>query len=101
MNMSGFGLPPQGTLKQLLRSHIITAIQFDYPSIVERVGIARKCKFGAQAGFGNCKVSAGAGGDFGDRGILLDQRPKSITSLCEMAPRKFFVRSFKSLERGC
>ena len=73
MDVRGFGFAPQGSLEQLLSRHIISAVQFNYTAIIQRVRIARQSQFRAETRFGNGKVSARPSGNFRYRRVFLDQ----------------------------
>ncbi len=61
MDVSGLGFSLQGPLKHLLGRHVLAAIEFNYPAVVQRVCVARKHILGPETGLCDRQVSAGSG----------------------------------------
>src|SRR5687768_1229201 len=64
MDMSGLGFSLKSALKHFLGGDKISAVKFNYTTVVKRVSIARQHALVTHTGFGDAQVGAGASGNF-------------------------------------
>jgi hypothetical protein len=98
MNVSSLRFASERAFKKFLRRDIFTAVQFDYPAIVERVGIPRQSQLSAQTGLGYGKISTSASGNLRHSRILFNQRAKQTSRFTEPTASEFFVRRLESAQ---
>jgi hypothetical protein len=99
MRVGGLGVALEGALEQLLRRDEVAAVELDDAAVVERVGVARQRRLGAQARLGDVEVGARARRHLGDARVLLDEGAEVLARGREVPAREIFVGALEGFER--
>ena len=96
MNVCRFRFTLQRSFEHLLRRDILASIEFDDAAVIERIGIAWKNAFSAQARLSDREIRASASCDFRYLRVFVQKNSELIPSLSKPASHKFLVRAFES-----
>jgi len=96
MNVRRFRFSLQRSFEHLLRRDILASIEFDHAAVIERIGIAWKNAFSAQARLRDREISARASCDFRYLRVFVQENSKLIPRFGKPASDKFLVSAFKS-----
>jgi hypothetical protein len=99
VRVGGVGVALERALEKLLRRDEVAAVELDDAAVVERVGVARERRIGAQPRLGDVEVCARARRDLRDARVLLDERAEVLAGGGEVAAREIFVGALEGFER--
>src|SRR5215213_398327 len=93
--MRRFRLALERSFKHLLRRYILSAVELDDATIVERVGVARQNALRSQARFSNREIRSRASCNFCYLRVLVYENPKLVPRLSKTAASKLLMRTLE------